>query len=108
MKRQSVVGPILLILIGVLFLTRSLWQQIPIFDLVARYWPFILIGWGLLRLFEIGVLAASGKPLTTGRLSGGEILLIILLCVIGSGMQGGHRNGIHLPNISTGGVEIFG
>ncbi len=108
MKRQSVVGPILLILIGVLFLTRSLWQQIPIFDLVARYWPFILIGWGLLRLFEIGVLAASGKPLTTGRLSGGEILLIILLCVIGSGMQAASRNGIHIPNISTGGVEIFG
>ena len=57
MRRNSAVGPILLILIGVLFLSRNLWQQIPLFDLLAHYWPFILIGWGVLRLVEVAVLA---------------------------------------------------
>jgi DUF4097 and DUF4098 domain-containing protein YvlB len=108
MKRQSVVGPILLILIGVLFLTRNLWERIPLFDLLAHYWPFLLIGWGLLRLVEVAVLAMSGKPLTTGRLTGGEIMLIILLCLIGSGMMAANRSGFRIPRIGASGIEIFG
>ena len=107
MRRHSVVGPILLILIGVLFLTRNLWQQIPLFDLLAHYWPFILIGWGLLRLVEVAVLAMSDKPLTS-RLSGGEIVLIVLLCLIGSAMMAANRSGIHIPRIGESGIEIFG
>ena len=33
MRRRSITGPLILILIGVLFLTRNLWQEIPLFEL---------------------------------------------------------------------------
>jgi hypothetical protein len=102
MKRQSVVGPILLILIGVLFLTRSLWQQIPIFDLVARYWPFVLIAWGLLRLLESIIWHRDGVRY---GFSGGEVVLVILICVAGSGIWQAHEHGIRF---SPRGLDWWG
>ena len=50
MRRRSFAGPLLLLLIGALFLWRNLHPEAPVFDLLALYWPFVLIAWGLLRL----------------------------------------------------------
>ena len=63
MRRSSVIAPLLLILIGAAFLVRNVWPEIPIADLVSRYWPFLLIAWGGLRLLEILTWAATSKPL---------------------------------------------
>ena len=52
MRRRSFTGPLLLLLIGALFLWRNLHPEAPVFDLLASYWPFVLIAWGLLRLIE--------------------------------------------------------
>ena len=52
MKRRSLAGPLLLILIGVWFLMSTLRPDLPLLDLAARFWPFVLIGWGALRLFR--------------------------------------------------------
>ena len=43
MRRRSFTGPLLLLLIGALFLWRNLHPEAPIFDLLAQYWPFVLI-----------------------------------------------------------------
>ena len=40
MRRGSVIGPLILVAIGVLFLMRNVWPQIQIWDLVALWWPF--------------------------------------------------------------------
>jgi len=37
---------LLLLIIGGLFLWRNLHPDTPIFELLAQYWPFLLIGWG--------------------------------------------------------------
>ena len=50
--RRSFSGPLLLLAIGALFLWRNLHPEAPVFDLLAQYWPFVLIAWGLLRLIE--------------------------------------------------------
>ena len=63
MRRGSVIGPLILIGIGALFLMYNLWPQIPIGDLLSRYWPFLLIVWGGLRLIEVLFWAAMSKPL---------------------------------------------
>ena len=86
MRRSSVIAPLLLILVGIAFLTRNLWPDIPVADLLSRYWPFLLIAWGGLRLIEIVFWASTGKPLPRSGISGGEWLLVIFLCVIGSAM----------------------
>src|SRR5207249_3179957 len=72
-RRHSLAGPLILIVIGVAFLARNVWQEVPLFELVSRYWPFILIAWGVMRLLEVFVEAARSKPLPSGRLSGSEV-----------------------------------
>ena len=108
MRRRSITGPLILILIGVLFLTRNLWQEAPLFQLISQYWPFILIAWGVLRLIEVLVEASRSKPLPSGGLSGGEVALIILLCIVGSGMYAADRHGVHFPPFGTTSLEVFG
>ena len=81
--RRSFTGPLLLLLIGGLFLWRNLHPETPIFDLAAQYWPFILIAWGFLRLVEVVVWHPQG---VRGSFSGGEVILVILICIAGSGI----------------------
>lgn len=107
MRRRSLAGPLILILIGALFLTRNLWNEVPVFQLLARFWPFILIAWGVLRLVEILIEAAREKPLPSGRLSGGEIALIILLCIIGTGMHAADRHGVRFAPFGVRGMDVF-
>ena len=86
MKRGSVIGPLILILIGALFLMRNMWPDIPLADIISRYWPFVLIAWGLVRLVEILMWAIMSKPIPRNGISGGEWMLVFLICVIGGTM----------------------
>jgi len=70
-RRRSITGPLILILLGVMFLTRNLWQEVPLFQWISMYWPFILIAWGVLRLVEVLIEASRSKPLPPGGLSVG-------------------------------------
>ena len=90
MRRRSLTGPLLLLLIGSLFLWTNLHPETPIFDLIARYWPFLLIAWGLLRLLETLV----RRDNVHYGFTGGEIVLVILICVAGSGIWQAHEHGI--------------
>ena len=52
------------------------------------YWPFLLIGWGLLRLIEV---AFSQREQRRGGFSGGEVVLVILICMRRLPGMGGPR-----------------
>jgi len=86
MRRGSVIGPLILIGIGLLFLFRNLWPDIPLVDLISRYWPFLLIAWGGIRLVEILLWAILQKPLPRNGISAGEWMLVFLISVVGSTM----------------------
>jgi len=104
MKRHSLAGPLVLIVIGALFLWNNLRPDIPIWNLVSLYWPFFLIAWGALQLIEIGVSAAANRPLPRGMGAGG-IVLVVLVCILGSGMYTATR---HNWRIGPGRLEMFG
>jgi hypothetical protein len=109
MRRGSLIGPLILILIGVVFLLKNIRPDLPLFDMVMTYWPFLLIGWGVIRLVEILVLHFQDKPLPSAGISGGEWAVIIILSVIGSsvwGVQRFTRDG--LGKLRIDGVEVFG
>lgn len=108
MKRRSVVGPVLLIVIGALFLIKNIRPEIPLFDLFGHYWPFLLIGWGLFRLGEIFYWAASSRPLPRSGLSGGEWALVVLICIIGSTAMASRRFSWPNSRITMRGLEVFG
>jgi hypothetical protein len=67
MRRRSLAGPLVLLLIGVFFLWNNLRPDFPVFDTLARYWPFLLVAWGVVRLLEV-LLASEAR----GGFSGGE------------------------------------
>jgi DUF4097 and DUF4098 domain-containing protein YvlB len=109
MRRSSLVGPLILIAIGILFLARNLYPDLPLMDFLARYWPFLLIGWGILRLAEILFWAATSRPLPSRGMSGGEWVLVVFLVMIGWSMWAGHEHGWLRGNrINIGGLEMFG
>ena len=87
MRRTSLVAPLLLIALGVVLLARTLNPNLPLLDYVAKYWPLILIGWGVLRIVEIVAWAASSKPLPRRGVSGGEWVLIVFLCLFGASLH---------------------
>jgi len=97
MRRGSVIGPLILIGFGVLFLFRNLWPEIPLVDFISRFWPFLLIGWGAIRLIEVLVWSATGKPLPRNGVSGGEWMLIFLICVVGATMYTAHNASSWFP-----------
>jgi DUF4097 and DUF4098 domain-containing protein YvlB len=104
MKSRSMAGPLILILVGALFLWNNLRPDIPIWELLSQYWPFFLIAWGVLQLVEIAAAAAANRPLPRGMGAGG-IVLVIFVCLIGSGMWVVHSHGWH---IGPGRLEMFG
>ncbi len=109
MRRGSIIGPVVLIAIGVAFLVRNLWPDIPVLDFLGRNWPYILIGWGALRLVELFAWTSSGKPLPVSGVSGGEWTLVVILCLFGSGLhQFSRRNSSWLPRINIGGLDVMG
>ncbi len=105
MRPRSIIGPLLLILVGTLFLVNNLHPELPWIDLVAKYWPYLLIAWGSLRLIEVLVWWFLKKPFDRG-VSGGEWVAITFIVLIGTGLFVSQRWWVHRPWIR--GIEMFG
>jgi len=110
MRRGSLVGPLLLIGIGGLFLARNVVPDLPLIDYLAQYWPFLLILWGALRMFEIAVWSVRGTPLPRVGVSGGEWVLVVFLCMFGLSLHAvrGFTSWLPRAGFEWGGLEVFG
>jgi hypothetical protein len=98
MRRGSIVGPVILIVIGAVFLLNNIRPDLSVLDMLASYWPFLLIIWGVLRLIEILISMSGGTRVLPERgISGGEWVFIVFLCIVGSGAFFVHRNMGHWP-----------
>jgi DUF4097 and DUF4098 domain-containing protein YvlB len=84
--RHRTVGTIFwgltLVIIGGLLLARNLGYAIPIWSGLARYWPVLIIVWGVVKLVEYfqNRSTADNRPL----FSSGEVMLLILVILAGS------------------------
>jgi DUF4097 and DUF4098 domain-containing protein YvlB len=110
MRRASIVAPLLLIGVGILFLLRNMYPDLALIDYFARYWPTLLILWGMLRLVEILFWAATDKELPARGMSGGEWILIVFLCIIGLSIHTvrGMESWWPRTGITMGGIDMFG
>ncbi|MBV9937001.1 MAG: DUF4097 family beta strand repeat protein [Acidobacteriaceae bacterium] len=81
--RGSLTGPLILILIGAVFLIHALSPNFQIADFIARYWPYILIAWGALQLVEVCFRFVMNRPLPVNGVSGGAWVLVIFICLAG-------------------------
>ena len=79
-RQRSFAGPIVLILVGVVLLLAKLdiigWGSLR--DAFARYWPTLLILWGVIKLVEYQQAKSAGvQPAGIG--AGGVVLIIFLI-----------------------------
>jgi DUF4097 and DUF4098 domain-containing protein YvlB len=101
MRRRSLTGPVMLLLVGGLFLWKNMHPEAPVFEMMANGWPFLLIGWGVIRLIEV-LFTREGHY---SSFSGGEVVLVILICLVGAGMWQASQFGIHF---NSGSLQWFG
>ena len=105
-------GPVILILLGVLFLLGNLhmisWGRLGV--LFAHYWPLLLILWGVLKLIEHQRAKQEGTS-APGIGAGGVVLLIFLVIF---GLAATHASRYHWDElgqeigIDEGDLPIFG
>jgi hypothetical protein len=83
-RPRSIVGPLVLITIGVLFLLRTTGViSIQSFHVwMVHYWPLLLIFWGVAKLLEHVWARQHGEP--TPRLGGGGIVLLVFIIIFGT------------------------
>jgi hypothetical protein len=73
---------LVLVTLGGLLLARNFGYPIPIWTVLARYWPVLIIAWGVVKIVEHLHARRTGdnRPL----FSGGEVALLILVILAGS------------------------
>ncbi len=77
---RSIAGPVVLILMGILFLmgTMGIMDIHHLGSLFARFWPALLILWGVLKLIEYEQAKRYGQPVR-GIGVGGVFLMLFLI-----------------------------
>ena len=80
-QQSSIFAGLLLILLGALFLLHRFDPDLGIGHLIARYWPVLLIVWGVAKLFDHVSAQRAGRA-RPPVLSGGEAALLVLLVVV--------------------------
>lgn len=94
-RRGSLVGSVILITLGVLFLLGNIYPELRPWRLIARFWsdgwwlfaqfwPVIIILWGLSKLASY--FKSTHDPAAGRRsvLSGGDIVLLVFLLIFGT------------------------
>src|SRR5215831_2206744 len=86
-----------LVAIGGLLLAHNLGYSLHIWPYVVRYWPALLIAWGLLKFIDFFRFRRAGdnRPL----FSGGEVALLILVIFAGSAITTAANVSPELGNI---------
>jgi DUF4097 and DUF4098 domain-containing protein YvlB len=85
-QRSSIFTGLLLIFLGFLFLLQRFEPHLGIGHLVRRYWPLLLIVWGIAKLIDHFATSRTGE----GRppiVSGPEAALLILIVAVLIGMS---------------------
>jgi DUF4097 and DUF4098 domain-containing protein YvlB len=79
--RRSIAGPLVLIVIGLVFLLRNFGVHVPLWHWYGRLWPLLIILWGVIRLIEYA--SARQYGYRTSGIGAGGILLLILIVATG-------------------------
>jgi Domain of unknown function (DUF5668) len=117
MRRSSILGPILVITIGIVFLLVQTGRMNShyVWDWYARFWPVLLVGAGIIMLLEWAfdqyTQTDAAHPVYRRRVGGGVFTLLLLLGLTGlifSGMRhGGHSNLFNGLNLNQDNLDEF-
>jgi DUF4097 and DUF4098 domain-containing protein YvlB len=99
LRRSSILGPLVLITVGIVFLlvqTGHL-QGYRLWEWYARFWPFLLVGAGVVMLLEWAydqhVQSDSAQPQYRRRVGGGVFTVLVILAFTGVVLSGARHDG---------------
>jgi DUF4097 and DUF4098 domain-containing protein YvlB len=83
-RRGSIFWALTLIAVGTIFLWQNFDPAIHPWQIIAKFWPILIIFWGISKLIDY--LRAQAHPETTPAplFSGSEVVLLILILVLGT------------------------
>src|SRR5271156_1249962 len=88
-RRGSIVGPAILIGLGVLFLMATLLPDFDLWPILGRYWPLILIFIGLGQIFDYFMSRDRIDGARRGFSGTGIALLVLLILFVAAVLHGG-------------------
>lgn len=83
-SRNSITGPLVLIVVGGIFLIRAIQPGVQIGPWLGEYWPYLLILWGIIAFVEVTARFVGQGPIPTNGISGGGWFLVVAVCLIGA------------------------
>jgi DUF4097 and DUF4098 domain-containing protein YvlB len=117
MRRSSILGPLVLISVGVIFLLIQTGhiQAYHFWEWYGRFWPLLLVGAGIVMLLEWAydqyAQSDSTQPRYRRRIGGGVFTLLLLLALTGlifSGARaGGHSRLFDGLNLNQDNIDEF-
>ena len=83
-RRGSIFWALTLIGVGVIFLWQNFDPNVHPWQLIAKFWPVLIIFWGASKLIEY--LQAQAHPETTmpPLFSGSEVVMLVLILILGT------------------------
>ena len=77
-RRRSIFSGLLLVVIGALFLWHNFQGGFEIWRVIERWWPVVLILWGLAKLYDYWAAKQSGEA-PPRTMAGGEVMLVLFV-----------------------------
>lgn len=105
-RRGSVFGALLLIAVGTLFLYANLTPGFSAWPFVARYWPILIIFWGLSKLTDYLMLRGTPEAARAARINAGDLIGLFFLLLIGSVFSAAVNRGVPHGVINIDGEEL--
>jgi DUF4097 and DUF4098 domain-containing protein YvlB len=107
--RASLTGPLVLIVVGAIFLIHAISPEFAVGDLFLRYWPYLLILWGVIAFIEVSIRFARSGQIPANGISGGGWVVVVFICLAGMAAYEMHRVNPWWRQMGwERGVEAFG
>ena len=106
-RPRSITGPLIVVVIGLLFLVNNIWPGALSFSRIGDYWPFLLIAAGLIGLIEVLWRASHGVNPPPRVFYGAGIFWVLIIGLILSVASRGHTNW-RLGRFGNPAISIFG
>ncbi len=83
-RRGSIFWALTLIAIGTIFLYHNFNPSIRPWEILARYWPVLIIFWGLSKLIDYVQSQSHPESVPPPRFTASEVILLLLILLLGS------------------------
>lgn len=87
-RKDSIFWALTLVAVGGLFLYRNFHPDFHAWQIIAKFWPILIIFWGLSKLYAYFKYRQDPSVPPGPFITGGEIVLLIFLLIVGSAISG--------------------